>query len=538
MVQHCSARQSPHVFNIGYRPTPLTFRHYLHSLERVAMFQYIHENFFIVVLLGFFIWIFLKWKRPPQWRLPPGPPGWPVLGNLPILFQNPGSCNDRYYYTQCANKYGDIYKLELGPQMMYVLCNINYVREVFTHSDVQGRRPGVAYTKVFGPAAKGLILSRGQEWKTLRHFSSAVFRDIGKGVFESKILSEMNRLVNKIDALLDKPCWSLQELFNKSVSNIICGITFGQQFDYEDARFERVVLTMESYAKALGPSAILLTSNFLSSLPFGPGKRLKDHLHNFKTFLDEIIQEHSKTLKKENFPKNYVDAFLKEMYATKNNSIFNHDNLLTCCLELFFAGTETTAATLSYAILFVATHPHVQQQCQEELDSVLEKDGIPSYADRSKFPYLQAFILETMRMSNVGPLGVPHQTERALEFFGYDFPKDTLVVANMGSILMNESAFPNPRKFIPERFLEEGRFKPNSDIIPFSTGRRVCLGEQLARMGIFLFLACLLSRYSFKAPDGIEMPSILEGQYGGSRTPLPYAVIISKRGTASKTKDS
>lgn len=65
----------------------------------------------------------------------------------------------------------------------------------------------------------------------------------------------------------------------------------------------------------------------------------------------------------------------------------------------------------------------------------------------------------------------------------------------------------------------------------FLTGRRACLGEQLARMDIFLFLASLLSRYSFKAPDGTEMPSILEGQYGGSRTPLPYAVIISKRGT-------
>lgn len=142
-------------FRKHWTSSPLTLRHDLHLLKHVAMFQYIHENLLIIVLMGFLVWIFLKWKRSPQWRLPPGPPGWPILGNLPILFQSPGFSNDRYYYTQCANKYGDIYKLQLGPQMMYVLCNIDYIRAVFTHSDVQGRLSGAAYTKVFGPAAKG-----------------------------------------------------------------------------------------------------------------------------------------------------------------------------------------------------------------------------------------------------------------------------------------------------------------------------------------------------------------------------------------------
>lgn len=107
------------------------------------------------VLLAISILVFLTWGKAKKLKLPPGPPGWPVIGNLPILFQKSATTNDQYYYTQCARQYGDVYKLTFGPQLVYVLCKFDYVREAFNHSDLQGRPPSVAHKIVFGPKAVG-----------------------------------------------------------------------------------------------------------------------------------------------------------------------------------------------------------------------------------------------------------------------------------------------------------------------------------------------------------------------------------------------
>ncbi|PIK62975.1 hypothetical protein BSL78_00102 [Apostichopus japonicus] len=131
------------------------------------------------------------------------------------------------------------------------------------------------------------------------------------------------------------------------------------------------------------------------------------------------------------------------------------------------------------------------------------------------------------------PLGLAHEAERDLQLFGYDVPKGTLLVPNVGSLFMNPEMFPDPKTFKPERYIKDGHFEAVPDVIPFSTGRRACLGEQLARMEIFLFLTNLLHRYNIDKPEGTEMPNILEGRCGGNRVPFPHTVVISKRNAAT-----
>ncbi|KAK2169207.1 hypothetical protein LSH36_12g36072 [Paralvinella palmiformis] len=109
--------------------------------------------------------------------------------------------------------------------------------------------------------------------------------------------------------------------------------------------------------------------------------------------------------------------------------------------------------------------------------------------DRKKLPFTEASILEIQRLADIVPLGIPHAVTEDVQFRGYFIPKDTLVLSNMYSVHMNPELWPEPEKFKPERFLQRGMKVEKKELIPFSVGKRVCLGESLARAELFLSLS-------------------------------------------------
>ncbi|MED6249425.1 hypothetical protein ATANTOWER_013858 [Ataeniobius toweri] len=104
----------------------------------------------------------------------------------------------------------------------------------------------------------------------------------------------------------------------------------------------------------------------------------------------------------------------------------------------------------------------------------------------------------------------------------------TMVLITLGSVLHDESIWETPYTFNPQHFLEkDGRFRKREAFLPFSAGKRVCLGEHLARMELFLFFTSLLQRFTFTAPAG-EQPS-LEFKLGTTRCPKPYRLCAVPR---------
>ena len=147
-------------------------------------------------------------------------------------------------------------------------------------------------------------------------------------------------------------------------------------------------------------------------------------------------------------------------------------------------------------------------------------------------PYTEAFIMELLRMAPVLPVGVLHRTMDDIEFHGYFIPKGTTVLANLYSTHHDPEVFPNPESFRPERFLsEDGKSlgRKNESLIPFSIGKRVCLGEAFARDQLFLFITSLVQQFRITADPGTPQPS-LEGILGKlTLQPQPYSVIMKER---------
>ncbi|XP_007444662.1 cytochrome P450 2K1-like [Python bivittatus] len=212
------------------------------------------------------------------------------------------------------------------------------------------------------------------------------------------------------------------------------------------------------------------------------------------------------------------------------NGYFHNENLKAVVGNLFAAGTETTATTLRWAILLMMKYPEIQRKVQEEIAKVIG-DLQPRTEHRAEMPYTDAVIHEVQRFANIIPTNLPHATTMDITFKGFFIPKGMQIVPLLSSVLHDESQWEKPHEFYPEHFLDsEGKFVKKDAFLPFSAGRRVCAGENLAKMELFLFFTSLLQRFAIQPPPGTSKDDLdLTPVVGFTTPPMPYKTCAIPR---------
>uniref|UniRef100_H0WIK7 Cytochrome P450 n=2 Tax=Otolemur garnettii TaxID=30611 RepID=H0WIK7_OTOGA len=436
-------------------------------------------------------------------HLPPGPAPLPLLGNL--LQLRPGALYSGF--VRLSKKYGPVFTVYLGPwRRVVVLVGHKAVQEALGGQAEEFSGRGALATLDGTFDGHGVFFSNGVRWKQLRKFTMLALRDLGMGKPEGEklIQSEAQHLVEAFWETKGHP-FDPSLLLAQATSNVACSLIFGLRFPYEDEEFQAVV-------RAAGGTLLGVSSpwgqtyemffRLLRPLP-GPHTQLFHHLGTLAAFAIQQVQQHQGSLDTSGPARDLVDAFLLKMAQEEQdpNTEFTEKNLLMTVTYLLFAGTMTVSATVGYALLLLVKYPQVQKCVHEELTRELGDGRAPGLEDRTRLPYTNAVLHEAQRLLALVPMGIPRALTRTTCFRGYTLPQGTEVFPLLGSVLRDPEVFEQPEEFNPGRFLDvDGRFKKHEAFLPFSLGKRVCLGEGLARAEIFLLFTTILQAFSLESP--------------------------------------
>jgi len=206
------------------------------------------------------------------------------------------------------------------------------------------------------------------------------------------------------------------------------------------------------------------------------------------------------------------------------------------------AGAETTGAVMSWWTLAMILYPDVQKRAQEELDTVVGRTRIPTFADFPHLPYIRAMVKEALRWRPVDPLGFPHLSIEDDWYNGMFIPKGSIVVPNIWHLNRDPEIYgPDATEFNPERFLDA-----NGEVmscapetkdeghVTYGFGRRVCVGKHVANNSLFINLAMLAWAFTLrpgKDEDGKEIPIDVDGciEDGLVARPVPFKVDFAPR---------
>ncbi|CAJ0559312.1 unnamed protein product, partial [Mesorhabditis spiculigera] len=370
----------------------------------------------------------------------------------------------------------------------------------------------------------GVVEADGDLWKEQRKFALHTLRDfgMGKNLMEQKVMTEVTHLLDRIS---NQSGIAAQWEFDVAVGSIINSLLFGYRYEEENlAEFKELKGLLGDHMKIVASptGGLVLMLPWTRPLPY-----FKEAHAKILYIRDRILNCFRRQLADRKLPiETEFDTEQQKKKDEPDFGGFSMKQLENVIFDLWIAGMETTSNTLTWGLAFVLNDDEVQRKIHEELDSVLKSDRLVTLADKPNLNYINATICEIQRLANLLPMNLIHQTTEDVTINGHFLEAGTNVIPQISCVLFDEKIFPEPQSFKPERFLNpDGSLRKVEELIPFSLGKRQCLGEGLARMELFLFVANIFQKFKVTSPT---RPS-LKKSFGFTVQTAPYTCNFEER---------
>lgn len=452
--------------------------------------------------VALFIFLLLLRKKRNS-RLPPGPLGWPIIGNILQLGDKPHES-----LFGLAQKYGPLMSLRLGCKLTMVVSSPSMAKEVLKNNDqtFSSRSINMA-ARTFAYQGTSLVWSPyGPHWRLLRRICNAELFSLKRlDALQHVRQEEVNRTIRSIfeDSREGRSVNMGDTVFLISLSlvgRMVCSRNVFHPGSKEAAEFKEMVWEV---LKLTG------TPNLSDLFPFlerfdlqGLKKGMKSLARQFDSLFDRIIEER---LGDDNGAgvhhegKDFLEIMLD---LRKGGTQFTLENIKAVLMDMFIAGTDTTSVTIEWAMAELLRKPAVMRKAQAELNEIIGREKRMEESDIVKLPYLQAIVKEALRLHPAAPLIIPRRSDNSCEIGGYVVPENTQVFVNVWGIGRDPSVWKEPLEFNPERFLECNTDYRGQDfeLIPFGAGRRICIGLPLAHRMVHLVVGSLLHAFNWSIP--------------------------------------
>ncbi|PKU71388.1 cytochrome P450 71A1-like [Dendrobium catenatum] len=487
---------------------------------------------FVFLPLIFLLFTFHR-RRRTTLNLPPGPPPLPIIGNLLSIGKIP-----HISLHLLSQKYGPLIQLHLGQIPTILISDADNASEILKSQDhIFCNRKQTASLKRLSYGGKDIAFSHYDDnWKQLRRLGTQeVFSPNKVLSFESIRREEVEILLKTISTASSggEPI-NMSEILICFFNNVIFREVFGKRISadgecgtspLQNMLRELVILLNEFGAADLFPSLGWI------DLLTGWRGNLDKVFKKMDFFLEESIKERLLVIKRDGRREMYFLDTLLNLQNTKDGASLSIDQIKAILMDLIIAGTDTSAATIEWAMANLIRNECALKRAQEEVWRVVAGKEKVRVNDLQHLHYLKLVIKETLRLNPPIPLLPPRESMKDTKINGYDILAKTMVYVNVWSIGRDPKYWKDPELFMPERFENSlVNFKGSDfELIPFGGGRRICPGLALGLANIELCLANLLHEFDWEFPNGMTKEDIEMGSAPGmvspKRTPL---ILVAK----------
>ncbi|KAJ7252541.1 cytochrome P450 [Mycena rebaudengoi] len=492
------------------------------------------------LLAAAFALLYFNRRRPSHLPLPPGPKKLPLFGNL---FGLPSEFEWETYAKWSKELGSDIIHLSVAGKSIIILSSVDVVFDLFDQrSAIYSDRPrSVMLNELIGGDFSFVTMRYGDTWREHRRLFNSAFHVIAARRFHPQQVNASHDLLRR---LLENPDDEVMKHIKHMNGALIMSIAYGiDTLPSNDPYMETAEAALKAIAQAIVPGRYLV--DMIPILKYVPawfiGAGFKRQAREWKKLTDKMVQLPFQAAKRlvadGTAPHSYVSDKLQEI--DENQQREHQEKVIQNTAGIMYAGGfDTTSAALGTFILAMLANPDVQKRAQEEIDAVVHEGHLPSFEDEESLPYVSAVVKEVLRWKPVGPIGVPHAVAVEDTYRGYRIPAGSIVIPNIWAILYDETAYPDPYKFNPDRFLLNGQLNPavRDPSLVFGFGRRVCPGRHMAQSTVWITVASLLAVFNITKAIG-EDGKILEPSYEYHSDivlmPFPFKCSIKPRSKAA-----
>jgi cytochrome P450 len=412
---------------------------------------------------------------------PPGPKGFPVIGNILPFRDDPLG-----FMTATQRRYGDLVSVKLMNN--YAIC---------------GFRPEhVRYCLMEHPRSFHTIQSSGGNLRTL----------LGEGLLTSEgdFHRQQRRLVQpafhrqRIEHYADTMVnYTLETLEGWRVG---LEVDMAQQMQLLTLRIIlKTMFNVESRERAvdLGRAFNIVINQAPRRLPWirGPlaalfGKTTKEQVTRFetgRTELDTFVYDYIRQRRAEE--QDHGDILSMLMETRDEGEGLSDQQIRDQMMTLMAAGHETAQNSLCWTLYLLAQHPTVHEKLLAELRTVLHGRA-PGARDLAQLPYLEWVMNEAWRIYPPA-WRIGRRAIEPIELDGYRFPAGTIILLHQWVTHNLPDIWGDPENFRPERWdTAQNQKVPQGAYFPFSGGPRICIGMPFAQMEVRLLLATMLQQYN------------------------------------------